>query len=446
MLITNIRLFDGTSDELIDDSSIWIENNIIRYAGLSKNLKDIPDNIQTIDGNGLFVMPGMVEAHAHISYSNSGPLELDKAPVEESMIKTISNARLMLGSGFTSAISFGSVHKIDVFLKEAIERGEVPGPRILAGSKDLGATGSNADFHPDNVQMVPEGLGMIRNGPWELRAAVRQLWKNGAEIVKVMIDGEIISLQGRPGDLGFTDEEVEVIVEEAHRKEMRVACHARSAAAVKQAVKAGIDFIGHANYIDDEALDLLIKNKDKVFVGPAIAWEITFLENYKDMGFAENSREVIAYRNELEETIVSYKRMKEAGIRILVGGDYGLNITPHGTYAKDLEYYVNHFGFTNAEALHSATRLGGIAMHPDGSLGTLEEGKLADLIVIDGNPLEDITILQDHDRIVSVMKDGKFYKDLFTNDNPYEVTDDQLSLALQPSSNSRRKNVRVVKN
>ena len=446
MLITNIRLFDGTSDELIDDSSIWIENNIIRYAGLSKNLKDIPDNIQTIDGNGLFVMPGMVEAHAHISYSNSGPLELDKAPVEESMIKTISNARLMLGSGFTSAISFGSVHKIDVFLKEAIERGEVPGPRILAGSKDLGATGSNADFHPDNVQMVPEGLGMIRNGPWELRAAVRQLWKNGAEIVKVMIDGEIISLQGRPGDLGFTDEEVEVIVEEAHRKEMRVACHARSAAAVKQAVKAGIDFIGHANYIDDEALDLLIKNKDKVFVCPAIAWEITFLENYKDMGFAENSREVIAYRNELEETIVSYKRMKEAGIRILVGGDYGLNITPHGTYAKDLEYYVNHFGFTNAEALHSATRLGGIAMHPDGSLGTLEEGKLADLIVIDGNPLEDITILQDHDRIVSVMKDGKFYKDLFTNDNPYEVTDDQLSLALQPSSNSRRKNVRVVKN
>ena len=446
MLITNIRLFDGTSDELIDDSSIWIENNLIRYAGPSKNLKDIPDNIQTIDGNGLFVMPGMVEAHAHISYSNSGPLELDKAPVEESMIKTISNARLMLGSGFTSAISFGSVHKIDVFLKEAIERGEVPGPRILAGSKDLGATGSNADFHPDNVQMVPEGLGMIRNGPWELRAAVRQLWKNGAEIVKVMIDGEIISLQGRPGDLGFTDEEVEVIVEEAHRKEMRVACHARSAAAVKQAVKAGIDFIGHANYIDDEALDLLIKNKDKVFVGPAIAWEITFLENYKDMGFAENSREVIAYRNELEETIVSYKRMKEAGIRILVGGDYGLNITPHGTYAKDLEYYVNHFGFTNAEALHSATRLGGIAMHPDGSLGTLEEGKLADLVVIDGNPLEDITILQDHDRIVSVMKDGKFYKDLFTNDNPYEVTDDQLSLALQPSSNSRRKNVRVVKN
>ena len=132
------------------------------------------------------------------------------------------------------------VHKIDVFLKEAIERGEIPDPRLLAGSKDISATGGNSDFYPDNVQIVPEGLGMIRNGPWELRTAVRQLWKNGAEIVKVMIDGEIISLQGEPGDLGFTDEEVEVIVDEAHRKN-ESCLSKRSSEAVKQAVRAGID-------------------------------------------------------------------------------------------------------------------------------------------------------------------------------------------------------------
>jgi Imidazolonepropionase and related amidohydrolases len=125
--------------------------------------------------------------------------------------------------------------------------------------------------------------------------------------------------------------------------------------------------------------------------------------------------------------------MPAAGIRILVGGDYGLNLTPHGTYAKDLEYYVTHFGFTNAEAIHSATRLGGLAMHPDGSLGTLEGGKLADLVVIDGIPLEDITILPAPDRIVSVMTDGKFYKILLNNDLPSEKSDDQLSLAFRPS-------------
>jgi imidazolonepropionase-like amidohydrolase len=117
--------------------------------------------------------------------------------------------------------------------------------------------------------------------------------------------------------------------------------------------------------------------------------------------------------------------MKKEGIRILVGGDYGLDIAPHGTYAKDLEHYVNLFGFTNAEALHSATRFGGQAMDPEGSLGTIEEGKLADLVIVDGNPLEDITILQDHGRIDMVMKDGLMYKGLMNNKSPYLVDSDK---------------------
>ena len=127
----------------------------------------------------------------------------------------------------------------------------------------------------------------------------------------------------------------------------------------------------------------------------------------------------------LRSTIVSYKKMKKEGIRILVGGDYGLDIAPHGTYAKDLEHYVNLFGFTNAEALHAATRFGGQAMDPGGSLGTLEEGKLADLVIIDGNPLEDITVLQDHSRIDTVMKDGLMYKGLMNNKSPYLVDSDK---------------------
>ena len=260
---------------------------------------------------------------------------------------------------------------------------------------------------------------MITDGPWEIRKAVRTLWKNGVDVVKVMIDGELISLQGRPGDLGYKDEEVEALVDEAHRKKMKVACHARSAEAVKQAVRSGIDFIGHANYIDNEALDLLIENKDRVYVGPSIAWEMAFLENAEKMGFKSDSREVIGYQREVEETISSYKKMKEAGIKILVGGDYGLDIAPHGTYAKDLEHYVNLFGFSNAEALHSATSLGGEAMDNNGSLGTLEEGKLADLVIIDWNPLEDITVLQDHKKIKAVMKDGLIYQGLTNKINPY---------------------------
>ena len=418
-IFSNLNLFKGDSNTLCEDASIWVDGNIIKYAGPSSEFTNTSHNIERVDLGGKTVIPGMTESHAHISYTNNGPLELDKTPIEEAMIKTVENARIMLGSGFTSAISFGSVHRIDVFLRDAINNGQIAGPRLLAGGRDICAIGGNADMYPDHAKPQTEGLAIITDGPWEIRKAVRSLWKNGVDVVKVMIDGELISLQGRPGDLGYKDEEVEALVDEAHRKKMKVACHARSAEAVKQAVRSGIDFIGHANYIDSEALDLLIENKDRVYVGPAIAWEMAFLENAEKMGYKSDSREVIEYQRELEETISSYKKMKEAGIKILVGGDYGLDIAPHGTYAKDLEHYVNLFGFSNAEALHCATSLGGEAMDNDGLLGTLEEGKLADLVIIDGNPLEDITILQDHKKIKAVMKDGLIYQGLTNKINPY---------------------------
>ena len=418
-IFSNLNLFKGDNDVICEDASIWVDGNIIKYAGPSSEFTNTSHNIERVDLGGKTVIPGMTESHAHISYTNNGPLELDKTPIEEAMIKTVDNARIMLGSGFTSAISFGSVHRIDVFLRDAINNGQVVGPRLLAGGRDICAIGGNADMYPDHAKPQTEGLAIITDGPWEIRKAVRSLWKNGVDVVKVMIDGELISLQGRPGDLGYKDEEVEALVDEAHRKKMKVACHARSAEAVKQAVRSGIDFIGHANYIDSEALDLLIENKDRVYVGPAIAWEMAFLDNAEEMGYKNDSREVIEYQKELEETISSYKKMKEAGIKILVGGDYGLDIAPHGTYAKDLEYYVNLFGFSNAEALHCATSLGGEAMDKDGLLGKLEEGKLADLVIIDGNPLEDITVLQDHKKIKAVMKDGLIYQGLTNKINPY---------------------------
>ena len=418
-IFSNLNLFKGDSNTICEDASIWVDGNIIKYAGPSSEFTNTSHNIERVDLGGKTVIPGMTESHAHISYTNNGPLELDKTPIEEAMIKTVDNARIMLGSGFTSAISFGSVHRIDVFLRDAINNGQVVGPRLLAGGRDICAIFGNADMYPDHAKPQTEGLAIITDGPWEIRKAVRSLWKNGVDVVKVMIDGELISLQGRPGDLGYKDEEVEALVDEAHRKKMKVACHARSAEAVKQAVRSGIDFIGHANYIDSEALDLLIENKDRVYVGPAIAWEMAFLDNAEEMGYKNDSREVIDYQKELEETISSYKKMKEAGIKILVGGDYGLDIAPHGTYAKDLEYYVNLFGFSNAEALHCATSLGGEAMSNDGLLGKLDEGKLADLVIIDGNPLEDITVLQDHKKIKAVMKDGLIYQGLTNKTNPY---------------------------
>ena len=428
IVLNNIALFNGHADHFCGDACVAFTDGRIIYAGPREGSPSLDDGAQVIDGHGHFVMPGMVESHAHLSYTNNGPLELDKSPVEEVVIKTIHNARVMLGSGFTSAISFGSVHRVDAFLKRGIECGDVLGPRLLAGGRDIGSTGSNADLHPDYAQLKIDGLGMITDGPWEVRKAVRTLSKNGVDVVKVMIDGELISSGGgiKPGVLGFTDEELAVLVGEAHHRGMRVACHARSAAAVKQAVKAGVDFIGHANYLDDEALALLEASRDRVFVGPAVAWEITFLEHYQSFGFATGSPEHKGYAAELEATQASVKRMREAGIRVLVGGDYGLNITPHGTYAKELQYFTDYFGFSAGEALQAATKHGGEAFMPDGSLGTLEAGKIADMVIVKGNPLEQIVVLQDADAIAAVIKEGQIYTGLLDNQSPHQKNAEQL--------------------
>jgi len=227
--------------------------------------------------------------------------------------------------------------------------------------------------------------------------------------------------------LTYTDEEVEAAISEAHARNMRVATHSRSAAAVKQAVRFGADFIGHANYLDDEAVDMLRQARDRLFVGPAIAWEMAFLANHEKMGFTLQQFRDRGYEREIEVTVDAVKRLKAVGVRVLIGGDYGLDITPHGTNAKDLEYFVDLFGLSPAEALLCATRDGGAAVDPSGMLGTLEEGKYADLVIVDGDPLSDVRVLQDHSKITAVMKAGQLYRGLTRATNPYHATADDLA-------------------
>ena len=426
ILFTNAKLFAGIDEAVIDGGAVWVDGPYVRQAGRAADFGPIPDSVRRVDLNGQFVMPGMTESHAHISYTNNGPGDLDKTPVEQAMVWSIDNARVMLGSGFTSAISFGSVHRIDVYLRDAIDKGYIVGPRLCASGRDVGATSSNADLHPDYARPQMEGLGILADGPWAVRKAVRTLRKNGANVVKLFLDGEGLSNHAPPGELTYTDEEVGAAIDEAHRRNMRVATHSRSAAAVKQAVRFGADFIGHANYLDDEAVDMLHQARHRLFVGPAIAWEVQFLANCESMGFSREAARNRGYEREVEATVDAVRRLRQAGVRVLIGGDYGLNITPHGTYAKDLEYFVDLFGLSPAEALICATRDGGAAADPSGMLGTLEAGKYADLVIVDGDPSVDVKVLQDHRRITAVMKGGQLYRGL-TRTNPYLGSADDLA-------------------
>jgi imidazolonepropionase-like amidohydrolase len=426
VVFTNARLFTGVDGEVLSAGAVWVSGPYVRAAGPQADVDDAaPSDVPRVDLAGRFVMPGMTESHAHLSYDHNGPTELDKTPVEVATLNSADNARIMLASGFTAAISFGSVHRIDVFLRNAINRGQIPGPRLLAGGRDVGATASNADTHKDWFKPQAEGLGMLADGPWAVRQAVRTLRKNGVDVVKVFLDGESLSEHAPPGELSYTDEEAFACVDEAHRRNMRVVCHARSAAAVKQAVRAGIDIIGHANYLDDEAVEMLRAERDRVFVGPAIAWEMQFIARSTELGISRETVRAKGYDREVEETVKAVRLLRDAGVRVLIGGDYGLSITPHGTYAKDLQYFVELFGMSPVEALLCATRDGGAAFDPGGMVGTLEDGKYADLVVVDGDPSVDVTILQDHERIGAVMKGGALYRGLHRRES-YRVEPEVL--------------------
>lgn len=399
-LFTNARLFPATNDSVVEQGALLVSGGTIEYAGPAAGVSDQPGQVETLDLEGRFVMPGMTETHAHLSFADASPFAIGAVPVEQSTITAVKNARLMLASGFTSAISFGSTYRIDVALRDAIQSGQIPGPRLLAAGRDLGATASNVD--PGG------GLSQIVDGPWAVRKAVREQRKERVDIVKIFIDGEAINPVSPPGELSFCDEEVEAAVDEAHRHKLRVACHARSAAAVKQAVRAGVDFVGHANYLDDEAVDLLAEKKDELFVGPAIAWEVQYLNQCESLGMPKHVVRAQGYEAEVEATVATVAKLRAAGVRLVVGGDYGISIAPHGTYAKDLEYFVELFGMSPAEALLCATRNGGLAVDPSGRQGTLEAGSRADFVIVDGDPLADIRVLQDHGKL-TVVKGGETF-------------------------------------
>jgi imidazolonepropionase-like amidohydrolase len=368
---------------------LLVEDGSVRFAGNAEDLKSSTHHV--IDLGGKFLMPGMTETHAHLSFDDSSPFSIGDSSVEQATITAVGNARLMLNAGFTSAVSFGSTYAIDVALRNAINTGKIRGPRLMAAGRDLGATASNVDFDG--------GLSQIADGPWAVRKAVREQRRLGVDVVKIFIDGEAINPTNPPGELSFTNEEVIAAVDEAHRRNLKVACHARSSAAVRQAVNAGVDFIGHANYLDDETVALLVEHRERIFIGPAIAWEVQYLAQCESLGISRHTVQAQGYEAEIDATIASVEKLRAAGIKLVVGGDYGISIAPHGSYAKDLEYFVDLFSMSPAEAIICATKNGGLMLDPAGTIGTLRSGSVADFIVVDGDPLQDITVLQNLDKL-----------------------------------------------
>lgn len=405
---SNVRIFDGSGRPPFL-GYVLVRDNRIVTVGEGASPPFAPD-VEHIDGRQRFLMPGLIEPHGHISFTNGRSNEFTLIPPEEHMLETVRNAKICLDSGYTSVFSAASAKpRLDIVLKRQIEAGLVPGPRYLACSPELTVSGGLGDT---NLLHLPYNnattFSLIMNGAEQFRQTCRILAREGVDTFKIHLSGDLGASSAPSEQTPMNEDELAAIIEVAQAREIRTVCHARSARSVLMALKYGINIINHANYADEEALDALEAAKDRAVVIPAIG--ITHAIAYSEGRWGIPPLRAHAFQEELEATIVTAGKLRERGIRVLPGGDYGFVYTPHGTYARDLWLFVEVLGFTPMETLVAATRDSAYVMGLDGQIGLVREGALADLLLVDGDPLENIEVLQDHAALHMIMKDGKMHK------------------------------------
>ena len=407
-LITNARVLDG-SGKAPFAGAVRVEAN--RITEVTPGAVPPPARgAIVIDAGGATLMPGLVESHAHLGFADMTSQELTRLPPEEHMLVTVRNAKLMLDCGYTSAFSAASPKaRLDVVLKREIEAGRVPGPRLLANGPEITVTGGLGDT---NMLHLPHHetptFCWVADGAEQIRRVCRLLAREGVDLLKLNLSGDAGTSSYPSDQTPMSEAEVAAAMEVARAAQLRVAAHCRSAESVMVALRHGIEVIYHANWADERALDALEAARDRIFVGPALGITYSLSQAAGQWGVtAEGSA---GFERELAVSVEVLGKMRRRGIRVLPGGDYGFPFTPHGTYARDLWIFVKILGFSAMDTLVAATRLGGELMGMPGELGVIKPGALADLLLVDGDPLADITILQDRHALRVIMKDGALHK------------------------------------
>ncbi len=398
-------VFDGTGKDPVQGAEVRLRDGLIEAVGLASELPPLDPEVPVFDATGCTVLPGLVEAHFHSTYFNVAALEdLDiKYPVEYITLLSSSNARLALECGYTAARSGGSLHNIDVWLKKAIEEDVVPGPRLVSSGREICGAGGLMDWNPEFRKIGMEGLVLLINGPAEARSAVRKLVKDGVEWVKTYPTGDAASPDANDHHtLCMTAEEMNAVVETAHNHRLKVTGHCRATEGIKNALRAGYDALEHATFMDQEALDLML-SRDVPAV-PALYFEKASIERGPEFGMS--SRVIDGHKETLEGGIKSARMILEAGGCLGMGGDYGFAWNPHGDYARELTFFVTDVGFSPAQVLTCATRNGAKILGRENELGTLQAGKLADVLVVSGNLLKNISLLENRSNIRAVFQGG----------------------------------------
>jgi imidazolonepropionase-like amidohydrolase len=358
-------------------------------------------SVKVIEGRGRTLMSGLGDAHTHFSWNNGDLGKLGELGVEEHTLMTAQSAKTYLDSGYTMCYGAASAkERLDCVVRDWINDGLIPGPRYLANGKEMAVP---------HGELVP-GITAFAKGPLEMRETIRHHIDIGVDQIKLSMSGEEITETRSAQDCYFTDDETAACVDEAHRHGVRLCAHARAKDSVLMCLHHGVDVIYHASWINDEGMDWLERNKSKHIVAPGINWLIATLYEADAFGYSFQKAEQVGYKKELDVAIKGLREMHRRGITVLPGGDYGFAWTPHGTYARDLEHFTKLLDFTPMESILAATA--GVAklfMRED-ELGKVAPGYFADCILVDGNPLEDITILQDHSKLNVIMINGRIHK------------------------------------
>ncbi len=408
LLIEHATVWDGSGAAPFPGQVLIEGERIVAVAPASQTLA-AAEGAERLDAGSKFLMPGLVEGHAHLSFVDTPRgTALGELPPEDHALLTMDAARKLLGAGFTSACSAAAAKiRLDVAVRDAIERGHTDGPRLLTASPELTVTGGLGDGR--RLHLHQDSFGVAVDGPDEVRRMARLCLREGCDTIKLNISGDYGTESALAETTVMTDAEVAAGVEAAHTIGRRVAAHARASESVKRALRNGVDIIYHCDFADEEALDMLEAQKDRVFTGPAIGIVLARLESlrgdnsWQGQGFLERLKPLY------EATCRTHNEMRKRGIRIVIGGDYGFAANPQGTNARDLEHFVTHLGFSASEVLQAATRTGGEIMKRGHELGQVKPGFLADLLLVDADPLQDVRVLQDRKRLALIMKGGVRY-------------------------------------
>lgn len=376
-------------------------------------LHDVKD-AKCIDIGGHTVIPGLVEGHAHLPFAHKANIaDTGDIPPEEHTLLTLLHARKVLDAGFTSCLSGGSAKpRLDIAVRDFINAGHAPGPRLLAASPELTNTGNLGDER--RLHLYRESIAMVVDGPDEMLRTVRLLIREGVDTIKLNVSGNQTIPNARSHITVMREDELATAVETAHAHGKRVAAHVRAAASIKLALKHGVDILYHCEYADDECIDLMEAARDRIFVAPAIGLLYALLHAAEPWGITYEKAAATGVADQFEQAQRVFPELRRRGVRVLVGGDYGFPWTPHGTNARDLEYFVRFLGCSNAEALRCATSVGAEAMLMAGQTGFIRDGYLADLLVVAGEPQNDVRLLQSAANLKLIVKDGDIHSDRLT--------------------------------